>query len=74
MIEPKVGPWTDPDRETNLVRELRIPYAQDWRGHALERVFIGLDDERLRAAEEIMRLRRENATLRRKRRAKETTA
>jgi hypothetical protein len=73
MIEPKVGPWTDPERLTNLVRELRIPYAQDWRGHALERVFAGLDDERLRAAEEIMRLRRDNANLRRKRRMKETT-
>ena len=48
---------SDPSRPTKLVTELRYRYAADFADHRFQRVFENMDDERTRAADEIMRLR-----------------
>lgn len=61
---------SDPSKPTKLVSELRHRYSQDFVGHPFHAVFAGMDEERTKAADEIMRLRWVTRQLRRRINAK----
>jgi len=61
---------SDPSKPTKLVADLRVRYSADFVGHRFQAVFENMDEERTKAADEIMRLRWVTRQLRRKINAK----